>query len=143
MSFTVSTGWQSDYATKSDSADWYFAMGGFSHAQTASVSVVPGSDGSPIVQIDSKLHVFDRYNWDAGKAVTIGPFEVKDEQLGSLHESGLAQEFLIEGSSAARRTEYVYKGVTSSSSPNTGMQEGWRDSPRIDSPRDTSDYTRP
>ncbi len=65
-------------------------MGGFSHAQTASFSVVSGSDGSPIVKIDSKLHVFDHYNWDAGKVVTIGPFDVRDEQLGSLHESGLA-----------------------------------------------------
>ena len=118
-------------------------MGGFSFSQTAAVSVVPDSDGRPVVQIDSKLHIFDRYNWDAGKSVTIGPFEVKDEQLGSLHEAGLAQEFLIEGSSAARSTSYVYKGATSTSSPNTEMPVGWRDSPVLDSPRDKADYTRP
>lgn len=143
MSFTINTGWQSHYAGKSDSADWYYGMGGFSFSQTASVSVVPGSDGRPVVEIDSKLHVFDRYNWDAGKAVTIGPFVVKDEQLGSLHEAGLAQEFLIAGSSAARRTDYIYKGATSTTLPNTETPEGWRDSPIIDSPRETGDYTRP
>jgi hypothetical protein len=99
MTFQITTPWKSEYATKGMSQDWFYAVGGFSYSHTATVTVTPGKDGQPIVHIDSKLNVFDRYNWDGGKSVTIGPFTVTDERLGQLHKTGLAKEFEVRGSS--------------------------------------------
>lgn len=99
MSFQITTPWNGAYATKGMSQDWFYAIGGFSFAHTANVTVTPGPNGSAQVHIDSQLHVFDRYNWDGGKAVTIGPITVTDAQMGRLHTVGLAREFEVRGSS--------------------------------------------
>ncbi|HCB76883.1 MAG TPA: hypothetical protein DEP91_12060 [Sphingomonas bacterium] len=98
MTFQVTTPWTSTYAGKELSQDWFFAVGGFSYAHTATVTVTPGANGAAQVSIDSDLHVFDRYNWDEGKGVDIGPLRIGDEQLGQLHQAGLAQEFEVRGS---------------------------------------------
>lgn len=98
MSFGLTTPWRSDtYATRADSQDWFFAVGGFSYAHTASIRVGPDADGNPIIRIEAQRHVFDRYNWDEGKSVTIAGITVRDEQLGRLHETGLAQEYEVRG----------------------------------------------
>lgn len=99
MQFQVTTPWNGAYATKAMSQDWFYGIGGFSYAHTANVTVTPGADGSAQVRIDSQLHVFDRYNWDGGKAVTIGPVTITDDQMGRLHEVGLAREFEVRGTS--------------------------------------------
>lgn len=100
MSFTITTPWTSAYAYKSESRDWFFAVGGFSASHTAVVTVTPGADGAARVHIDSALRVFDRYNWDGGKSVDIGPIHVEDTAMGRLHTVGLAQEFQVRGTSA-------------------------------------------
>jgi WXG100 family type VII secretion target len=123
IQFTVETNWTSDVYPNLDSErDWYYAMGGFSYSQTGLVTVSPNSDGeSLIVSIESQVHVFDRYNWDEGKSVTIpsadsllgteegtlGFFNdisilgdhVSDGEMGLLHQVGLAQEYDIHGTS--------------------------------------------
>jgi hypothetical protein len=98
MTFQITTPWRSDtYATRSDSQDWFFAVGGFSYAHTAAVTVRPDSNGRPVISIEANRHIFDRYNWDEGKAVTIAGITVNDRQLGRLHEAGLAQEYEVRG----------------------------------------------
>jgi hypothetical protein len=99
MQFQITTPWKNDYATKGESQDWFYAVGGFSYAHTATVTVTPGKDGSAQVHIDSKLNVFDRYNWDGGKSVKIGPITVTDDQMGELHKTGIAREFEVRGTS--------------------------------------------
>lgn len=98
MQFSITTPWTSTYADKALSQDWFFAVGGFSYAHTATVTVTPGRNGAAEVRIESDLHVFDRYNWDEGKGVDIGPFRIGDEQLGRMHEAGIAREFEVRGS---------------------------------------------
>jgi hypothetical protein len=82
-------------------SNWFYALGGFSFTHTASVRVSPPTEpgGRPQVEIDYRTHVFDRYNWDKGKSVDIGPLHVSDEELQDLHRAGLAQDFDVHGSS--------------------------------------------
>jgi hypothetical protein len=76
------------YCYKGESRNWFFATGGFSYwgKGTATVS---GSD----CELAFEFHVFDRYNWDGGKKVTILGFEITDEFMGEFHLQGLAMEF--------------------------------------------------
>lgn len=98
MTFRITTPWRSDaYATKADSQDWFFAVGGYSYAHTAAVTVRPDAQGRPVISIEASRHIFDRYNWDEGKAVTIAGVTVNDRQLGRLHEAGLAREYEVRG----------------------------------------------
>lgn len=101
-----STDWQGFYITKSHSEDWFYAMGGIQYAVTGVATVYPpGPDGQPTVVVDYQTHVFDRYNWDEGKQVTIGPVTITDEQMAEMHRAGVAQEFNMYGSSEPRRYE--------------------------------------
>lgn len=98
MHFQITTPWRSDtYATQADSSDWFYAVGGYSYAHTASVTVRADQNGRPVITIEADRHIFDRYNWDEGKSVTIAGIRVTDEQLGRLHETGLAREFEVRG----------------------------------------------
>lgn len=106
MEFQITTPWNGGYATKGQSQDWFYAIGGFSYAHTANVRVTANKDGGAHVVITSSVHVFDRYNWDGGKAVTIGPVTVTDEQLGELHKVGLAQEFEVRGTADGPRSTF-------------------------------------
>jgi hypothetical protein len=125
ISFQRTTAWLRAPYSRSD--NWYYAMGGYSYAYAAEVSVAPPSTpgGNPTVQVDYQLHVWDYYNWDTGKSVTIPrptlpmgaepislpiPEEyeghiselgdqwlVQDTALGRLHLTGLAQEYEMRG----------------------------------------------
>ena len=109
MSFKHTTQWLPFYAGQSQYPNWFFAMGGFSYAHGAEVTVTPDPNGgSPIVNVRHQLHVFDRYNWDENKSVTIGPLTITDEALGALHEAGLAKEYEIRGTSSIQETSYQY-----------------------------------
>lgn len=89
--------WKSFYATKDQSVDWYFALGGFSYSVTGVVIKSASAVGTGSLKY--KVHIFDRYNWDAGKSVDIGPFHFEDTELGNLHLKGLAREYNIRGTS--------------------------------------------
>ncbi|MET8574774.1 hypothetical protein [Streptomyces sp. NPDC005012] len=89
---------------KSD--EWFHAIG--SHMQNVSgvVTVTPGSDGRPPnVSLDYQVNIWDRYNWDNGKATTFpGGITIEDKDMGRLHKVGIAREFDMMGSS----TVYTY-----------------------------------
>ncbi|MFG2877787.1 hypothetical protein ACGFYU_22780 [Streptomyces sp. NPDC048337] len=85
--------------------NWYYAVGSARSNVTGVVTVVPGADGKPVVGLDYQVNVWDRYNWDEGKGVTIGKFEIPDGEMGQQHKVGLAQEFNMAGSSSVKHYE--------------------------------------
>lgn len=135
----TTTWWSSDpsyYPSKEDYPDFYYGIGGFSHSQTAYVTVIPNPDGgNPIVTIQYQIHMFDRYNWDAGKSVTIpsandilpswvplnkewlddntilGDY-IPDSKMARLHQVGIAQEYELHGSSSTIEIMYEYEVTT-------------------------------
>jgi WXG100 family type VII secretion target len=152
MQFEVELPWQSTYATKGSSENWYYAMGGFSYTYTANVSVTPPTspDGMPIVDVQYQLHVSDYYNWDQGKSVTIpniqGTIPLINQEisigvpsLGVYEEQGLIEQnvnnTIVRDAALARlhRTglaqEFPITGHTDTSSiqfeldPNTGSMQ--------------------
>lgn len=130
MQFEVSTGWRSDYyPDKGKYTDWYHGVGGFSYSHTAVVTVTPDpAGGDPSVTVQYRVHMYDRYNWDAGKSVTLpssgvgwiddhtiaGDY-ISDTQMGRLHAAGIAHEYELFGSSSSHFVTYLYD-------PATGVQ---------------------
>lgn len=109
-----SSKWDTYYATKEKSWDWFYAIGGFSFSVTGVVTKKSGG-GS----LKYQVHIFDRYNWDAGKSVTIGPFTFEDRELGELHLKGLAREYVVRGSSQVNEVD-SFKPGTVIPPPSTG-----------------------
>ena len=95
-----SSSWESFYATKDMSWNWFFAIGGFSYSVTGVVT--RSSKGASLEYV---THIFDRYNWDAGKSVDIGPFHFEDTELGHLHLVGLAREYTVRGSTGVNKVK--------------------------------------
>ncbi|MBT2442527.1 hypothetical protein J7E93_20925 [Streptomyces sp. ISL-36] len=88
-----------------DGTDWYYAVNGHQQNVSGVVSVTPGTDGKPKVSLDYQVNVWDRYNWDQGKSVNIGPIHIPDTDLQRLHTTGLAQEYDMRGSSSVHHQD--------------------------------------
>lgn len=110
-----SSPWKNFYATKDQSLDWFFALGGFSYSVTGVVVRSGVGAGS----LKYQVHIFDRYNWDAGKSVDIGPFHFEDTELGNLHLKGLAREYTVRGTSGINYVAKFTEG-TVIPPPSTG-----------------------
>jgi hypothetical protein len=121
------------YCSQSISADWFYAVGGFTYWYTAEVAVTPVADGPPRITMIFTLHVHDRYNWDQGKQVQIAGITVTDEQLGRLHRVGLAQEYDVEGTATPRDITWTYAPASpttvSGNAPTGGARDGGRTDP--------------
>jgi hypothetical protein len=98
---------ENSYNYKSESADWFFAIGGYTYWGKG-VASITGSGLNKSYEVDFEYHVYDRYNWDGGKSVTIGGVEVTDEFMGEFHRQGLAREFDCFGKVVRR---FVWKGA--------------------------------
>lgn len=109
--------WKSFYATKDQSLDWYFALGGFSYSVTG--VVVKSASTAGAGSLKYQAHIFDRYNWDAGSSVDIGPFHFEDTELGNLHLKGLAREYNVRGTSGINSVAKFTEG-TVIPPPSTG-----------------------
>jgi peptidoglycan hydrolase-like protein with peptidoglycan-binding domain len=83
---------ESAYNRKSESADWYFAIGGYSYWGKG-VAVVSVVGGVKHFDVDFQFKFYDRYNWDGGKQVTIAGVVITDDFMGEFHRQGLAREF--------------------------------------------------
>ncbi|WP_411074496.1 hypothetical protein [Streptomyces sp. cmx-4-7] len=92
-------------------ANWYLAVGSAMTNTTGVVTAVPGPDGKPHVSIDYQVNVWDRYNWDPGKATPIGPTTVTDADMARMHTTGQAREFDMRGSSSVQRHDLPSGGV--------------------------------
>ncbi|WP_261400912.1 hypothetical protein [Streptomyces salinarius] len=90
------------YFRKEDDSNWFFAVGGANTNVTGVVTAVPDANGNPKIGVDYQANVWDRYNWDEGKGVKVGPMEIPDGEMAQLHRSGLAQEFDMSGSSSVQ-----------------------------------------
>jgi len=93
----------------SSDEDWFLAMGKFDFNYTSTVYVTPQSDGTVRVSINSNLHVYDRYDWNAGKSaqMPVGP-KVFDDSMARLHRVGMGRDFEIRGSTPVKPVTYIY-----------------------------------
>ena len=152
LSFQVTSPWmEAPYAT---SRNLYYAMGGYSYTYSAEVNVTPPaiSGVSPTVELQYQMHVWDYYNWDKGKSVTIprptlpgtslpismpipqeyqphitevgDSWHVEDTALARLHLTGLAQEYEINGQTAVITLNYTLDLGSGQLSPSMVPAEG-------------------
>ncbi|MEU0805605.1 hypothetical protein [Streptomyces sp. NPDC005970] len=82
--------------------DWNFAVGHAMVNNSGVVSVVPDEHGKPKVSLDYRVNVWDRYNWDDNTSFKIAGVTVTGAQMQGLHQTGLAQEFNMHGSSSTQ-----------------------------------------
>lgn len=125
------------YCDKGQSADWFYAIGGFTHWWEADVTLIPDAKGGPpTVMMVFTMKMHDRYNWDQGKAVSIAGITVTDQQLGRLHRVGLAQEFDVDGSATPRtltwKETFTSQEPTEGAAPVGGSRDGGRSDPGRD-----------
>jgi len=147
LTFQVTSPWTpAPYAT---SENWYYAMGGYSYAYSAEVNVTPPitPGGSPTVEVQYQMQVWDYYNWDKGKSVTIprptlpgtdipisvpipeeyqphitevgDSWHVKDTALARLHLTGLAREYEITGQTEVITLNYTLDPNSGQLTPST------------------------
>jgi hypothetical protein len=134
VTIPVETG-NSDYSFPQDGqANWFYAVGSTRTNVTGVVTVMPGADGEPRVGLDYQVNAWDRYNWDEGKGVNIGPLGVPDGQPSRLHTTGLAQEFDMRGSSTVKH--YDLGAATSNVDPLPEPDEPGRENTRQDPGRE-------
>ena len=87
------------YNLREENADWFFAIGGYTRwgKGEAVISIDPTLNLRHY-EVDFEYRVFDRYNWDGGKAVTIAGHVITDEFMGEFQRQGLAREYDCYGS---------------------------------------------
>ncbi len=86
------------YNLKSQSRDWFFAIGGYSVWSKGEAIIDVDRTGKKAYYMEWEYKFFDRYNWDNGKAVKIFNIEITDKFMGTFHRQGLAKEFNCLGS---------------------------------------------
>lgn len=88
------------YNYEEESADWYFAIGGYTYWGRGFVDITPtkGSASGMRYEMTFFFCFYDRYNWDKGKKVFIQGREIADSRLGEFHRQGLAREYDCVGS---------------------------------------------
>ena len=85
------------YNYQHENRNWYFAIGGYSAWGKGSANVSTGG-GTRNFSLEFEYKFYDRYNWDAGKSVTLFGIKITDKFMGEFHRQGLAQEFDCVGS---------------------------------------------
>ncbi|MDA2811082.1 hypothetical protein O4J56_10580 [Nocardiopsis sp. RSe5-2] len=99
--FPVNTDWSGHRGSQDeDGNDWYLASGSWDYSQTGQVTVAQAEDGTWSYQIETEIHMRDQYDWHPGLTAPV-PFIgiTPDAELARLAEAGLAQEFLMYGTS--------------------------------------------
>jgi hypothetical protein len=85
------------YNRKSENTNWFFAIGGYSTWGKGTAIVSADAAGRRSYSIDYEYKFYDRYNWDAGKSVTLFGITITDAFMAEFHRQGLAQEFDCHG----------------------------------------------
>jgi hypothetical protein len=95
MEFQIISKWniteEFSYSGDPKLENWFYSIGQASYNFNATVSVSQNQNGQTEVRIDTQLNMFDRYNWDVGKLVEVMGVTIYDEQMGKLHEAGIAK----------------------------------------------------
>jgi hypothetical protein len=131
------TPWESVPSSAGYEGDnWFHAIGGFSYSYTARATATPapGGSGPPTITVEYRLHSFDRYNWDDGKGVRIGPVRIGDGVLGDLNQRGLAKDYEVHGTTGVESvTVGLHQKVTGlPPSKPAGGRDGNRSDPGRD-----------
>lgn len=106
------------YALETSEAqtDLYYALGSFTSIFSSTPIELRAENGTVKVRFAQSISIFDKYNWDSGKFVTLfsgwcwklnsdncshieelTSLSVSDKSIGRLHALGLAKEFNIHG----------------------------------------------
>ena len=115
------------YNEKEQSSNCFFATGGYVSWGKADV-LVQEAAGAVRYEMDFEYKLYDRYNWDAGKQVTILGITITDHFMGEFHRQGLAREFDCFGSVRRRLTWKQGAMLSQAQSPLTAS--GKRKTPR-------------
>lgn len=83
---------ESAYNYKSESSNWFYAVGGYCTWGQGKATVSNSTKDTEYI-LEFEYSFFDRYNWDGGKSVTIGPITITDDFMGEFHRQGLAKEY--------------------------------------------------
>lgn len=101
------------YARKGENSNWFYAVGGYAYWGKAKATVIPiGNQRS--IKMDFEFKLFDRYNWDKGKKVTIGSYKITDDFMQKFHRQCYAREFNVKG---LYRTTINFKDPTTVKKP--------------------------
>ena len=82
-------------------------MGGANTNVTGVVTAVPDAHGNPKISIDYQANVWDRYNWDEGKGVNVGPLDIPDGEMAKLQ----LDHCLIVDSSSIHRVQECHVAI--------------------------------
>ncbi|MGH6615301.1 hypothetical protein [Sphingomonas sp.] len=85
------------YNEKEENAEWFYAIGGYYYWGKGEATITSTQRGKRY-EVDFTYCFRDRYNWDGGKSVDIGPLHITDEFMAQFHRQGLAREFDCIGS---------------------------------------------
>ncbi|MEN9529201.1 MAG: hypothetical protein RI932_1074 [Pseudomonadota bacterium] len=124
-------------------SDMYYAMGSFTVTHTAAPIDLRVEDNLLKIRFSQWKSIFDRYNWDSGKFVTLLSgwcwktqsdhcfnieelltIQVSDKSLSRLHKLGIAREFEIFGQTSAKT---VWDGVPLSDLSSSAKLKYWQD----------------
>lgn len=104
--FQLSTPWRH---VEAKSPDWYAALGTFSISVSSLVRYRKIKDGRYYFEIESKMNVYDRYNWDPGKAdVYYYYWGVNDDQMADFHRQGTGRDYEVRGRTNIDTYRYLY-----------------------------------
>jgi len=83
---------EAGYNDKDENWNWFFATGGYVSWGKGELLVRDNPSGREY-ELNFEYKLYDRYNWDKGKNVTILGVTITDEFMGEFHRQGLAREF--------------------------------------------------
>ena len=94
MTLRITTPWSGPVGAQG--GNWFYALGDFNYSITALVTVGRGGNGRLHYQVNSSLHVFDRYNFD--RTGVPGPTGwIRDADMARLVQTGQARDYEIRG----------------------------------------------
>jgi hypothetical protein len=99
QAFDVTNNWHGVLIPRRNSLDWWLALRGLQYHATGELTLlpdVPVYDGLPAARLTYRVEIFKDWNFDKGES----EFGVPFGPIARLHETGLAREFEVVGSSS-------------------------------------------
>jgi hypothetical protein len=86
------------------------ALSQFHVAYNSVIEVALTANGDYQVKVSSIYHVYDVYDWNVGDEFNFGPITIKSSFMNSLHEAGIAQEYISYGASSVQTQTFTISG---------------------------------
>jgi hypothetical protein len=110
------------YFRQSEDTNLYFAIGGYSFWGQGKLNVNSHNRESLREYVlEFEFHFFDRYNWDAGKSVSIAGMKITDDFMQKFHRQCYAREYDVRGL-AKDRVTWSSKVAASTAQPAAPMR---------------------